>query len=117
MPKPHRKKGAAGGDFDALVPEDIGTISAAIATHSVLPVNKDTIVSFPQGWDHLLKALERPPTIDVLTADERREAVAIFEGHGLRHAFTFRRELINYKKLMLHVSQRATDRYGAWLKA
>lgn len=117
MPKPHRKKDADGGDCGTVVPEDIAAVSDAIATHSILPVNKDTIVSFPQGWEHLLKALERPLTIDVLTADERREAVAIFKSHGLQDSFIFRRELINFKKLMLHVSQRATDRYRALQKA
>lgn len=105
-----KKKSGDGSDSGTLLPADIAAVSAAIAQHPALPVNKDTIMSFPQGWDCLLKAFERTPTIDVLTADERREAVAILDAAGLKAAFTYRRELINFKKLMLHVSQRATDR-------
>jgi hypothetical protein len=107
MPHGDKKNSGDDGGSGALLPADIAAVSAAIAQHAALPVNKDTIMSFPQGWDCMLKAFER---LEVLTAAERLDAVAVLVALGLREAFTYRRELINFKKLMLHVSQRATDR-------
>ena len=92
---------------DPPLPADIAEVSAAISLFGSLPVNKDTIMSFAQGWDCTKKAFDRT---SFFSQQEKDEAILVLDTAGLRAAFIYRRELINFKKLMLHVSQRASDR-------
>ena len=85
---------------------DIIRDAEIIAKHTAFPVSKHTILTFPQGWDYLVKALHQS---HILSEAQRAEALTILTESGLQGAFSVRRELINFKKLMLHVATKSIN--------